>query len=88
MGAASVSGLPLTGPEAKDEVGSENVEDTSCWTEEEEPGAEANRCSGGSEVRVEIQASSSTRMRRRALKSRVTSSPIPSIRAISFSNPC
>lgn len=56
----------------------------SCWAcpglcKGEEP---VNRCSGGSDVRVEIQASSSTVSSSRAANSSVTSSPTPSISAI------
>ena len=48
--------------------------------------AEVNRCSGGSEVWVEIQASSSTMRSSREPNSSVTSSPTPSIRAIAPGN--
>lgn len=51
-----------------------------------EPVAEVNRCSGGSEVQVEIQARSSTRRSSREPNSTVTSSPTPSIRAIAHGN--
>lgn len=50
------------------------------------PVEEVNRCSGGSAVLVEIQASSSTISSSRELKSSVTSSPTPSIRAIAHGN--
>lgn len=48
---------------------------------------DANRCCGGSGVRVEIQASSSTISNSREPNSRVTSSPTPSIRAITTGAP-
>lgn len=50
------------------------------------PAEGLNRCSGSSVVRVELQASSSTRRRSSKQKSRVTSSPTPSISAIAHSH--
>lgn len=48
--------------------------------------AETNRCSGGSEVPVEIHASRRMRSSSSTPNSSVTSSPTPSIRAIDHEN--
>lgn len=87
MGGASVT-------ELEDEGDDDEEEEEGCvswWAgpvlvEGAGPVEEVNRCSGGSEVRVEVQASSSTRRSSRAPNSSVTSSPTPSIRAIAHGN--
>lgn len=90
LGGASVRELSLTelaGEEDDEEAVLVEDRGFSCWAElllskGAGPVAEVNRCSGGSEVLVEIQASSRTRRSSRKPKSSVTSSPTPSIRAI------
>ncbi len=95
MGGASVRELSLTELEGEEDDDEEValVEDrgVSWWvglllSEGAGPVVEVNRCSGGSEVRVEIQASSSTRRSSSEPNSSVTSSPTPSIRAIAHGN--
>lgn len=90
VGGPSVRELSLTDPDEDDEEVLVEEGGVSCWagllSEGAGPEVEVNRCSGGSEVRVEIQASSSTRRSSREANSSVTSSPTPSIRAIAHGN--
>lgn len=87
---ASVGELSLTELESDDDDGEEEG-GVSWWVglvlnEGAGPVAGANRGSGGSGVRVEIQASNSTVSSSREPNSSVTSSPTPSIRAIAHGN--
>lgn len=87
VAAVSGSELLLTVTVLGEECCSGEGEVRSCTeddTEEEETvaGGVVKRCSGGSAVCVEAQASTSTRRRKTTPKSRVTSSPTPSMRAM------
>ena len=93
VGGASVNEMSLTELEGEgDEEVVLAVEGGVSWwaglllCEGAGPVVEENRCSGGSEVRVESQASRSTRRSSKEPNSSVTSSPTPSIRAIAHSN--
>lgn len=77
--------------EEEDDDGGEEEGCVSWWAglvlnEGAGPVVDVNRCSGGSGVRVEIQASSSTVSSNSEPNSSVTSSPTPSIRAIAQGN--
>lgn len=95
LGGTSAWELSLTEllEEEEEEEGAVSADDKrlSCWaglfpSEGVGDVAETNRCSGGSEVRVEIHASRRTRSSSRIPNSSVTSSPTPSIRAIGHDN--